>query len=308
MSPGNRRHEVGEGQFAPNKISFGQAIINWPLHRKGTIMLVLTRRKDQKVLFPNLGISVEIVDVKGNTVRLGIDAPKDIRIVRDEIECFEHPPANANSEFQPQPRESRASNESHTFDEQTRRRLDAANLAIHLARNQIRQGLDHMADEALDQALQCLQQVENLLGKPADRELVSAVHESTTGYAVSKKSERVLVLEQSKGLANGLVNRLSAVRDKNGTTNTWTLLPVDSSKLVPSILDPSTVGAVILGERPADSSEIPITNPLQEMGSFQFTQVEPFASTTAQELPNRQAAIWFRPNVDPTELLDALDV
>jgi carbon storage regulator CsrA len=48
-------------------------------------MLVLSRRENQKVLFPNLGITVEIVGVKGRNVRLGIDAPPEIRILRAEL-------------------------------------------------------------------------------------------------------------------------------------------------------------------------------------------------------------------------------
>lgn len=48
-------------------------------------MLVLSRRENQKVLFPNLGITVEIVGLRGSKVKLGIDAPPEIRIVRSEL-------------------------------------------------------------------------------------------------------------------------------------------------------------------------------------------------------------------------------
>jgi hypothetical protein len=37
-------------------------------------MLVLSRGRNDKVVFPTLGISVEILRVAGNKVRLGIDA------------------------------------------------------------------------------------------------------------------------------------------------------------------------------------------------------------------------------------------
>ena len=36
-------------------------------------------------MFPELGISVQVLKVKGSTVRLGIQAPKDIRITRGEL-------------------------------------------------------------------------------------------------------------------------------------------------------------------------------------------------------------------------------
>lgn len=48
-------------------------------------MLVLSRRKNEEIIFPDLGITVEVVHVKGSTVRLGIKAPKEIRILRGEL-------------------------------------------------------------------------------------------------------------------------------------------------------------------------------------------------------------------------------
>jgi carbon storage regulator CsrA len=48
-------------------------------------MLVLSRKQDQKVCFPALGITVQVLRVKGSTVRLGVDAPMEVRIIRDEL-------------------------------------------------------------------------------------------------------------------------------------------------------------------------------------------------------------------------------
>lgn len=48
-------------------------------------MLVMSRREDQKIVFPGLGITVTLLQVKGSTARLGIDAPREIRVLRDEI-------------------------------------------------------------------------------------------------------------------------------------------------------------------------------------------------------------------------------
>ena len=49
-------------------------------------MLVLSRRENETILIPELGITLEVVRIKGNTVRIGIDAPRSIRIVRGELE------------------------------------------------------------------------------------------------------------------------------------------------------------------------------------------------------------------------------
>ena len=47
-------------------------------------MLVLKRKKDQSVLIGN-DIRITIVYVGRNEVRIGIDAPNDVAIARDEL-------------------------------------------------------------------------------------------------------------------------------------------------------------------------------------------------------------------------------
>jgi carbon storage regulator CsrA len=47
-------------------------------------MLVLTRKKRQQIQIGD-NITVTILQVKGSTIRVGIDAPDDVRIVRGEL-------------------------------------------------------------------------------------------------------------------------------------------------------------------------------------------------------------------------------
>ena len=47
-------------------------------------MLVLTRRDGQKIVLPALGVTFTIVRIEGDRVRVGIEAPKDVKILRDE--------------------------------------------------------------------------------------------------------------------------------------------------------------------------------------------------------------------------------
>ncbi|WP_417382258.1 carbon storage regulator CsrA [Gimesia sp.] len=47
-------------------------------------MLVLTRRKDEEIII-NDNISIKILSVKGNRVRLGVEAPDDVSVNRAEI-------------------------------------------------------------------------------------------------------------------------------------------------------------------------------------------------------------------------------
>ena len=48
-------------------------------------MLILTRRVGERVVIGG-NITVEILGVKGNQARLGINAPRDVSVHREEIE------------------------------------------------------------------------------------------------------------------------------------------------------------------------------------------------------------------------------
>lgn len=54
-------------------------------------MLVLTRKLNEQIQIGN-DITITVVRVKGNTVRVGIEAPRDVRIVRAEL------PSNADDQ------------------------------------------------------------------------------------------------------------------------------------------------------------------------------------------------------------------
>jgi carbon storage regulator len=48
-------------------------------------MLVLSRRLNEKIMLPDQNITVQVLSIKGGTVRLGIDAPLDVGIFREEV-------------------------------------------------------------------------------------------------------------------------------------------------------------------------------------------------------------------------------
>lgn len=54
-------------------------------------MLVLTRR-DREIIRIGPDIAVQIVEIRGGSVRIGIEAPADVAIVRDEIRHQYDPP------------------------------------------------------------------------------------------------------------------------------------------------------------------------------------------------------------------------
>ena len=48
-------------------------------------MLVLSRKQNESIQFPDLGITVEILQSGSKTVRVGVQAPVEVKIIRDEI-------------------------------------------------------------------------------------------------------------------------------------------------------------------------------------------------------------------------------
>lgn len=48
-------------------------------------MLVLTRKKNEKISIAGTEIVLTVVDIRGDKVRLGFEAPKDISIHRMEV-------------------------------------------------------------------------------------------------------------------------------------------------------------------------------------------------------------------------------
>ena len=47
-------------------------------------MLILTRKMDEKLLIGD-DITISVLEIRGNQVKIGVDAPKDIAIYREEI-------------------------------------------------------------------------------------------------------------------------------------------------------------------------------------------------------------------------------
>ncbi len=47
-------------------------------------MLILTRRVDESLLIGDK-VTVTILGVKGNQVRIGVDAPRDVSVQREEL-------------------------------------------------------------------------------------------------------------------------------------------------------------------------------------------------------------------------------
>jgi carbon storage regulator len=47
-------------------------------------MLIITRRPGEKIMLGD-DVVIEVIEVSGSSVRIGIDAPRSIRVFREEI-------------------------------------------------------------------------------------------------------------------------------------------------------------------------------------------------------------------------------
>jgi carbon storage regulator len=53
-------------------------------HQRGKIMLVLSRKKNESIII-NDNITVTVIEIRGDKVRLGIEAPKHVTVHRREV-------------------------------------------------------------------------------------------------------------------------------------------------------------------------------------------------------------------------------
>jgi carbon storage regulator CsrA len=120
-------------------------------------MLVLSRKPKETIVFPNLGIKLEIVRIAGGKVRVGIDAPLDVAVLRGELcKRIGAEPDSAKSE-------SGAAEKSP--EHHLRNRLHTARLGLKLLEKQLAAGMFDEAEETLNRALGIFQLLDSELGR-----------------------------------------------------------------------------------------------------------------------------------------------
>jgi len=139
-------------------------------------MLVLSRRETEKVLFPTLGISVELLRVQGNKARLGIDAPPEIPVLRHELA------ERSSMELTPDCSSTRKqlSDLAHAV----RRRLDSAAVALNELHHQLEGKQEHRVRETVMRLYRDLESLE--------KEANQAIE-----WTTAAKTSHVLVVEDS---------------------------------------------------------------------------------------------------------------
>ncbi len=132
-------------------------------------MLVLTRRENEKIVFPEVGITVEVVSISGSRARLGVDAPAEVRILRHEIaekELAEMPLTFAiknRPQLKAIAKQTQASNPSHAV----RNHLNSTSIAAQLLRRQLDMGMIDDAEATVQTLLSELSALNTEITQPA---------------------------------------------------------------------------------------------------------------------------------------------
>jgi len=127
-------------------------------------MLVLSRRPSETVVFPGTHISVHVVSIKSGVVRLGIEAPPDVTILRAELQ--ERDPARPR----PTPVVEMSEPRYRALRHFMRNRLNGAAIGLALLRKQLSAGTREEQERTIgmiDAELQMLrQQVDGHVAAP----------------------------------------------------------------------------------------------------------------------------------------------
>lgn len=152
-------------------------------------MLVLTRRENEKILLPDVGVTVELMAVTGNRARLGISAPDNIRILREEVAASQTALKQAMARG-PVSRE---------FAHALRNRLNAALLASETVRLQIDAGQLSETSVSLDRIEAELRAIAAMVqgnspAAPAPALATSAAHRPWKALVVEDDANESLLL------------------------------------------------------------------------------------------------------------------
>ncbi len=131
-------------------------------------MLVLARQRNERIVLPTVPATIEIVAIRPNGVRLGIDAPPEVVVLREEVLRRGMPltaatTAEANAEV-------RLAQVRHVL----RNRLHAIALSLELLRRQLPSTESEMIHRVEDEVRALDQQLRSALGDSLDEPLATA--------------------------------------------------------------------------------------------------------------------------------------
>ncbi len=147
-------------------------------------MLVLSRRENETIVFPTLGITVELLRLRGATAKIGVEAPDDVPVKRGELLGLR------SLEFTGE--DVPVSEKLRQLRQAVRRRLDEAALQLNDLHRQIEEG---DAQQAQDAILHLFHELEAL-----EREAFDELRDPAAGEpdTVLRRVRHALVVEDDR--------------------------------------------------------------------------------------------------------------
>jgi carbon storage regulator CsrA len=165
-------------------------------------MLVLSRRPNEKIIFPTLQIGVQVVAIKPGVVRLGIEAPDEVGVFREEI-------LDPDQLAALQARAAAGDAEWRQLRHFLRNRLNALGLGLTLLREQLRVGRLQESDSTLakltEEFLSVRQRLETFTSEPG-----------RTSFPVTRRALLVEDDENERELLAGLLRMAGLTVDTAG--------------------------------------------------------------------------------------------
>jgi carbon storage regulator CsrA len=110
-------------------------------------MLVMSRRRDEEIVFPHVGVTVKVLRVDGSRVRLGVQAPDDIDVYRREV-------------LDSGRLKERGDKQGDASDHAFRNELNAVHLAVEMYQRQLERGETDKAHQTFLKMISRLKEVD----------------------------------------------------------------------------------------------------------------------------------------------------
>jgi carbon storage regulator CsrA len=123
-------------------------------------MLVLSRRVNEKIVLPDLNITLQVVSIKGNAVRLGISAPPEVTVLRAEV------PDRTAEWGRDRPRPAAEEAPAARLNRVVRSRLEVTRTGLAELRRQLQAGRADVAQMLLDKVEEDVALLQERLGEP----------------------------------------------------------------------------------------------------------------------------------------------
>ena len=247
-------------------------------------MLVLSRKTNESIHFPDLGISIEILQSNSRKVRVGVQAPVEVKIIRDELVDDETRQIAEERVFRI-PKEMR---------HELRNELNLISLALHVFKRKVEVGAATGADFSFEELVQRIERVANHDSLSSPSGLV--------GIYTEKNSVSALIVEDSDNERE----LLGGFLELHG----FGITSVSSGEAAIEYLeDNEAPNAILLDMQLPKIQGSELLKRLRETPKFDDTFVIVVSGTTAEENDlsvDDGLDAWFEKPIDPRRLVAAL--